>query len=87
MIIIEIFERITSDVTHLAENSEVKHFSCKSLNFWWSLVALLFLLSGLTPAAALAFPSVDSAKLFYVAIGNLLLTITCKKLNNAMFHF
>merc|ERR1711953_178422 len=43
--------------------------SCKRLNFWWSLVALLLLLSTLTPALALAFPSVDTAKLFYIAIG------------------
>jgi len=43
--------------------------SCKSLNFWWSLVALLLLLSGITPALAFAFPSVDTAKLFYLAIG------------------
>jgi len=43
--------------------------SCKSLNFWWNLVALLLLLSTITPALALAFPSVGHAKLFYVAIG------------------
>jgi len=43
--------------------------SCKSLNFWWSLICLLLLLSSITPALAVAFPSVDSAQLFYVAIG------------------
>jgi len=43
--------------------------SCKSLNFWWSLIALLLLLSTITPALALAFPSLDRANIFYVAIG------------------
>jgi len=43
--------------------------SCKSLNFWWSLVALLIILAGITPALAFAFPSEDTEKIFYVAIG------------------
>jgi len=43
--------------------------SCKRLNFWWSLAALLLILSTISPALALAFPSVDTAKLFYIAIG------------------
>jgi len=43
--------------------------SCKSLNFWWSLAAVLLLLSTMTPALAFAFPSEDTAKIFYIAIG------------------
>ena len=68
-----IFDRMTSDETlgWKLLISEEKHFSCKSLNFWWNLVALLLLLSTIAPALALAFPSVGHAKLFYVAIGNL----------------
>ena len=63
----------------------MKHSSCKSLDFWWSLFSLLLLLSSITPALAVAFPSVDSAQLFYVAIGKLSWQILLEKLISGHF--